>query len=305
MAGAGAGGGDPLFGGGLGDLFDAFFGGKGSPFGGGQRGPAGPPRGQDLEVVVDLAFEEAVFGTTLPVTVRTAVPLRRLRGDGRRPGTHAVDAAPSAAASGQVRRVRQTLLGQMVTAGPCPRCGGRGPGHRGAVPDVPGRGPHDRGAHLHRRRPRRRRHRLHAAAHRARRGRAPRRARRRPLRPPPGAAPRPLRSATATTSSPSCRCRSPRPRSAPTSRSRRSTAPRTSPSPPGTQTGGCSGCGAGACPTSRGGAGATCGSCCVVDTPTELSADEQELLRQLAEERGEAVDPPATGLFSRIKSAFK
>ena len=65
---------DAFFGGGgIGDLFDAFFGGQGSPFGGGQRGPSGPPRGQDLEVVADLAFEQAVFGATLPVTVRTAV----------------------------------------------------------------------------------------------------------------------------------------------------------------------------------------------------------------------------------------
>jgi molecular chaperone DnaJ len=42
-----------------------------------------------------------------------------------------------------------------------------------------------------------------------------------------------------------------------------------------------------------------------VDTPTKLSATEQELLRRLAEERGEAVDPPSVGVFSRIKSAFK
>ena len=60
-----------MFGGGLGDLFDAFFGG-GSPFGG-QRGPSGPPRGQDLEVVADVSFVQAVFGDTIPVDVRTAV----------------------------------------------------------------------------------------------------------------------------------------------------------------------------------------------------------------------------------------
>jgi molecular chaperone DnaJ len=42
-----------------------------------------------------------------------------------------------------------------------------------------------------------------------------------------------------------------------------------------------------------------------VDTPTKLTASEQELLRRLAEERGEVVDPPAVGVFSRIKSAFK
>src|SRR5438067_13436869 len=44
ISGAGAPGsaGGDFFGGGLGDLFDAFFGGSGGPFGGG-RGPAGPP----------------------------------------------------------------------------------------------------------------------------------------------------------------------------------------------------------------------------------------------------------------------
>src|SRR5436190_10168966 len=46
-------GGDPFgFGGGLGDIFDAFFGG-GSGFGGG-RGATGPPRGTDLEVVTEI-----------------------------------------------------------------------------------------------------------------------------------------------------------------------------------------------------------------------------------------------------------
>ena len=57
--------GDIFNGGGLGGLFDAFFGGSGgSPFG--SRGPAGPPRGQDLEVVADVGFEQAVFGATVP-----------------------------------------------------------------------------------------------------------------------------------------------------------------------------------------------------------------------------------------------
>ncbi|MEI8239785.1 MAG: DnaJ domain-containing protein, partial [Actinomycetota bacterium] len=68
VGGAGQGPGDFFTGGsgGLGDLFDAFFG--GGSFGG-QRGPAGPPRGQDLEVVADISFEQAVFGATVPVSV--------------------------------------------------------------------------------------------------------------------------------------------------------------------------------------------------------------------------------------------
>jgi molecular chaperone DnaJ len=43
----------------------------------------------------------------------------------------------------------------------------------------------------------------------------------------------------------------------------------------------------------------------LVDTPTRLSREEDELLRKLAAERGEDVAPEDTGLFSKIRSAFK
>ncbi len=43
----------------------------------------------------------------------------------------------------------------------------------------------------------------------------------------------------------------------------------------------------------------------VVDTPTDLTARQEELLRQLAAERGEDVDRAGDdGVFSRIRSAF-
>ncbi len=125
MGGAGAGAGD-FFGGGaggLGDLFDAFFGG-GSPFGG-TRGPAGPPRGQDLEVVADIAFEQAVFGATVPVTVRTASRCDDCNGSGAGGGTQPVTCS-ECNGRGQVQRVRQSMLGQMVTSSACPKCGGLG-----------------------------------------------------------------------------------------------------------------------------------------------------------------------------------
>jgi molecular chaperone DnaJ len=122
VSGAASGGGDPFFGGGgLGDLFESVFGMSG--FGGG--GPAGPPRGQDLEAVVRLTFEEAVFGTTAPVTVRTAVACATCSGSGAAAGTSPVTCAECGGA-GQVRRVRNSILGQMVTSGLCPRCGGLG-----------------------------------------------------------------------------------------------------------------------------------------------------------------------------------
>jgi molecular chaperone DnaJ len=119
----GGGGGDPFGGGGgLGDLFDAFFNGG---FSQQQRGPAGPPRGQDLEARLDLDFTEAVFGAQKSVNVRTAVVCVTCTGSGAAAGTSAATCTECGGA-GQVRRVRQSLLGQMVTASACPRCGGTG-----------------------------------------------------------------------------------------------------------------------------------------------------------------------------------
>lgn len=126
VSGAGGRAEDVFAGGGLNDLFDAFFGGQ-NPFGGGggRRGPAGPPRGQDMEVVADVEFEQAVFGATVPVTLRLPQRCAECNGSGAGAGTEPVTCA-DCNGSGQVQRVRQSLLGQMVTTGPCQRCGGLG-----------------------------------------------------------------------------------------------------------------------------------------------------------------------------------
>jgi len=117
---------EDLFGGGLGDIFETFFGGGQNPFGGGRsRGPAGPPRGQDLEVVVDISFEEAVFGDQIDVTLKLPIACTDCGGSGAGAGTQPVTCS-DCGGSGQVQRVRQSLLGQMVTASPCGRCGGMG-----------------------------------------------------------------------------------------------------------------------------------------------------------------------------------
>ncbi len=108
-----------FFSGGLGDLFDAFFGGAA---GGGRRGPV---RGSDSEVRLVLDFEEAVFGAHKEVSVRTAVTCPTCTGTGASPGTSPT-ACLQCAGTGEVRAVRQSLLGQMVTSRPCPRCNGHG-----------------------------------------------------------------------------------------------------------------------------------------------------------------------------------
>lgn len=125
--GPGMGGGDPFgFGGvgGIGDIFDAFFGGGGG-MGGMGGGRVGPQPGPDLEVAVDLAFEEAVFGAEKEVSVRTAVACETCEATGAEPGTSA-ETCQQCGGAGQVRQVRQSILGQMVTAAPCPACRGAG-----------------------------------------------------------------------------------------------------------------------------------------------------------------------------------
>ena len=128
---AGVGGGsgptaEDLFGGGLGDIFETFFGGGGSPFGGGRtRGPSGPPRGQDIEVVADITFEQSVFGDQVEVAMKLPVACTDCGGSGAGAGTSPVTCS-DCGGSGQIQRVRQSLLGQMVTASPCGRCGGLG-----------------------------------------------------------------------------------------------------------------------------------------------------------------------------------
>jgi molecular chaperone DnaJ len=126
VGGAGAGPtAEDLFGGGLGDIFETFFGGGGSPFGGGRRGPSGPPRGQDMEVIADITFEQAVFGDEIDVSLKLPTRCSDCDGSGAGEGTQPVTCS-DCGGSGQIQRVRQSLLGQMVTASPCGRCGGLG-----------------------------------------------------------------------------------------------------------------------------------------------------------------------------------
>jgi molecular chaperone DnaJ len=141
VRGAGAGTGEPFAGfgsAGLGDLFDAFFGGS-SPFGAGARSRNGPPPGQDAEALLDLEFTEAVFGAERELSVRLPRACATCGGSGARPGTTPITCS-MCSGSGEVRRVRQSILGQMVTSNPCPRCGGSGEEITTPCPDCRGEG---------------------------------------------------------------------------------------------------------------------------------------------------------------------
>ena len=107
--------------GGLGDLFEAFFGAMGAT----RRGASGPGPGPDAEVSLRLTLAEAAFGAARSLEVRLPVACEACGATGASPGTVAQTCA-DCQGTGEVRRVRQSILGQMVTASPCPRCQGSG-----------------------------------------------------------------------------------------------------------------------------------------------------------------------------------
>jgi len=137
--GARAGGaGSPFdFEGGLGDIFEAFFGQMGGA--GPRQRRGGPMPGADAEVTLRLEFAEAVFGAQKDLSVRLPAQCATCAGSGARAGSEP-ERCPECGGSGELRRVRQTLLGQMVTASACGRCQGTGEIIPDPCPDCRGEG---------------------------------------------------------------------------------------------------------------------------------------------------------------------
>jgi molecular chaperone DnaJ len=105
--------------GGLGDIFDAFFGGAQSRT---QRGPA---RGADARRSLTLTFDEAVFGAEKNFEVQSAELCSVCNGLRTEPGTEP-ERCTQCNGSGEVRRAQQSIFGQFVNVAMCDRCRGEG-----------------------------------------------------------------------------------------------------------------------------------------------------------------------------------
>ena len=104
--------------GGLGDIFGQFFGG-----GGGRN--QGPRRGQDVEVSLQLTFEEAIFGIEEKISLEMDDECSYCHGTTVEPG-YEMKTCPTCRGAGQVNRVTNTIFGPIQQAATCETCGGRG-----------------------------------------------------------------------------------------------------------------------------------------------------------------------------------
>ena len=291
----------------LSDVFSAFFG-ESALRAGGRRGAPGRRGAGRRPRTSEITLAEAFDGHDARASrVRVAADCDACGGNGRRAGARRRSRVPACGGAGRVQQVSQTVFGQIVRTGTCPRCDGAGAivetpvrALRGRRPDARGRAARARGPGRHPRRP---------ADPRARRGarRRARRARRRRLRARPRPAARGRRA----------RRRRPRVATVDVTMTEAALGPTVSVPTPGRAARGrvaararsratsTSSADAG-CPRSRPAGAAICSSRVDVRVPTRLTAEQRAELVRLEDELGDdAYRDDDDGFFGRLRSAFR
>lgn len=112
----------------FGDIFGGHFGGFEGFSGFGGRGHAQRGhrvnRGSNLRIKVKLTLEEIAHGVQKKIKVNKYVTCKTCSGSGAQSGGFST--CTTCHGTGQIRRVQNTILGQMQTTSTCPNCGGEG-----------------------------------------------------------------------------------------------------------------------------------------------------------------------------------
>lgn len=103
---------------GFGDIFGSFFGGAG-------QSARRSRKGRDIETVIDLSFEEAVFGVEKSLKINVETECEHCKGNGAEPG-YGLKTCPTCKGTGQVVTVTRTILGNIQQAQTCQDCHGSG-----------------------------------------------------------------------------------------------------------------------------------------------------------------------------------
>jgi molecular chaperone DnaJ len=111
-------GGFDFGGGGFEDLF-------GDMFGGGRSRRSETRRGQDIQVQVEITFEEMIKGATRDIRLRKYVTCKTCSGTGGEPGSKE-ETCTTCNGNGQVRKMMQTILGAFQQVVTCDVCHGKG-----------------------------------------------------------------------------------------------------------------------------------------------------------------------------------
>ena len=105
--------------GGLGDIFETFFGGAAA------AGRRAPRRGADLNYELSITFEEAALGCEKEVDIYRTEKCSLCEGNGAKPGTLPTR-CPGCNGTGQVYKVQRSIFGRFTNVIVCPRCNGEG-----------------------------------------------------------------------------------------------------------------------------------------------------------------------------------
>jgi molecular chaperone DnaJ len=110
--------------GGFSDIFGDIF--EQAGFGGGARGRGRRKyRGEDIQVDVEISFQEMAEGVEKEVELYKRTKCSRCEGEGVEPGSKKVE-CPTCKGEGQIRTNRRTILGTFQQTSVCPECQGEG-----------------------------------------------------------------------------------------------------------------------------------------------------------------------------------